>query len=91
MFRFSENGITIETEKKEDSSILSFYCSGGASIADTYTKINEPLDETQIDKTKFSKVLNLQDVGFNISSTEKMEQHNSASLLSDFQMISKKP
>lgn len=71
MFRFSENGITIETEKKEDSGILSFYCSGGASIADTYTKINEPLDETQIDKTKFSKVLNLQDVGFNISSTEK--------------------
>lgn len=51
MFRFSENGITIETEKKEDSGILSFYCSGGASLADTYTKINEPLDETQIDKT----------------------------------------
>lgn len=71
MFRFSENGITIETEKKEDSSILNFYCSGGASIADIYTKINEPLDETQIDKTKFSKVLNLQDVGFNISSIEK--------------------
>lgn len=80
MFRFSENGITIETEKKEDSSILSFYCSGGASIADTYTKINEPLDETQIDKTKFSKVLNLQDVGFNISSTEK----NGATQLSIF-------
>lgn len=71
MFRFSENGIAIETEKKEDSGILNFYCSGGASIADTYTKINEPLDETQIDKTKFSKVLNLQDVGFNISSIEK--------------------
>lgn len=71
MFRFSENSITIETEKKEDSGILNFYCSGGASIADTYTKINEPLDEAQIDKTKFSKVLNLQDVGFNISSIEK--------------------
>lgn len=71
MFRFSENSISIETEKKEDSGILNFYCSGGASIADTYTKINEPLDETQIDKTKFSKVLNLQDVGFNISSIEK--------------------
>lgn len=52
LFRFSENSITIEAEKKEDSGILNFYCSGGASIADTYTKINEPLDETQIDKTK---------------------------------------
>jgi len=52
LFHFSENSITIETEKKEDSGILNFYCSGGASIADNYTKINEPLDETQIDKTK---------------------------------------
>lgn len=52
LFHFSDNSITIETEKKEDSGILNFYCSGGASIADTYIKINEQLDETQIDKTK---------------------------------------
>lgn len=52
LFYFSENSITIETEKKEDSGILNFYCSGGASIADTYTKINEALDESQVDKTK---------------------------------------
>lgn len=52
LFHFSENSISIETEKKEDSGILNFYCSGGASITDNYTKINEPLDETQIDKTK---------------------------------------
>lgn len=47
LFHFSENSITIEAEKKEDSGILNFYCSGGASIADTYAKINEQLDGTQ--------------------------------------------
>lgn len=47
LFHFSENSLAIETEKKEDSGILNFYCSGGASIADTYIKINEQLDETQ--------------------------------------------
>ena len=47
LFRFNANSIAIETEKKEDSGILNFYCSGGASIADTYIKINEQLDETQ--------------------------------------------
>lgn len=52
LFHFSENSISIETEKKEDSGILNFYCSGGASIAGTYTKINEPLDESQVDKAK---------------------------------------
>lgn len=47
LFHFSENSLVIETEKKEDSGILNFYCSGGASIGDTYIKINEQLDETQ--------------------------------------------
>ncbi len=34
-------------------------------------KINEPIDQKQIDKTKFNKALNLQDVGFNVSSIEQ--------------------
>lgn len=71
LFRFKDNGITIGTEQEQDKDILNFYCSGGASFAGTFTKINEPLDEKQIDKTLFSKVLNLQNVGFNISSIYK--------------------
>jgi len=31
---------------------LNFYFSGDARIADTYTKINEPLDGSQVDKAK---------------------------------------
>ena len=71
LFQFTNNDISITTQKEEDESILYFYCSGGASIRATYSKINEALDQSQIDKTKFSKVLNLQGVGFNISSIEK--------------------
>lgn len=71
LFKFTNSQVSITTNKEEDEGLLYFYCSGGASIAGTYLKLNEPLDERQIDKTKFSRVLNLQDVGFNISSIEK--------------------
>ena len=71
LFEFTNTQINITTEKEEDEGLLYFYCSGGASIAGSYLKMNEPLDQSQIDKTKFSRVLNLQDVGFNVSSIEQ--------------------
>lgn len=71
LFKFTKGKISITTQKKENEALLNFYCAGGASIGGTYFKIDESLDQTQIDKTKFSKVLNLQNVGFNISSIEK--------------------
>lgn len=71
LFEFGNNEISINTAKEEDQGLLYFYCSGGASIGRTYSKIDEPLDQSQIDKTKFFKVLNLQEVGFNISSKEE--------------------
>ncbi len=71
LFEFTNAQISITAEKEEDEGLLYFYCSGGASIAGTYLKINDPIDQSQIDKTKFKRVLNLQDVGFNVSSIEK--------------------
>lgn len=47
---------------------LHFFCSGGATVAGTYYKWSEPIDESQIDLTAFSRVLRLQDVGFHVSS-----------------------
>ena len=76
LFEFTNVQISITTENKDDEGLLYFYCSGGASIAGTYLKINEALDQSQIDKTKFSRVLNLQDVGFNVSSIEKDAKNN---------------
>lgn len=71
LFRFTNGEINIATEKEIDLGLLYFYCSGGASIGGNYLKTHEPLDQSQIDKTNFSKVLNLQDVRFNVSSKEK--------------------
>ncbi len=71
IFDFTEGNMAISTKNQEDSYILNFFCNGGATIAGTYKKINESLDSKQIDLTSFSKVLNLQGVGFNISSIKK--------------------
>lgn len=68
IYKFEDSNLTISPEKPEFEGILAFYCSGGANVAGTYSKINGELDSTQIDKTLFSKVLSLQDIGFNISS-----------------------
>lgn len=68
---FSGNTVKIATEKPEDEAALYFFCSGGATVAGVYSKINEALDEKQIDKTIFSKVLRLQNIGFNITTKPK--------------------
>jgi len=70
-FEFLNNSIKISTTNEEDSDYLYFFCSGGATIAGTYTKIDEDLDANQVDQTSFSSVLSLQDVGFNISAIKK--------------------
>jgi len=68
---FRDSEISIAPEKKEGEAILFFYCSGGATVAGTYSKIDEPLDSQQIDRTSFARILNLQNVGFNITSINK--------------------
>jgi len=71
LITFIKSAVTIQPEKKEDEGALAFYCSGGATVAGTYTKISEALDQEQIDKTLFSKILNLQDIGFNVTAKPK--------------------
>ena len=71
LFQFTEEALTISTEKETDSGVLYFFCSGGATIAGSYKKIGEELDASQIDQTLFSQVLNLQGIGFNVSSIEE--------------------
>lgn len=68
LFAFTDSTIHIYPEKAEDDGVLYFCCSGGATAAGTYKKIDGSLDKTQIDSTSFIKVLHLQGVGFNVSS-----------------------
>lgn len=73
-FEFTNSQLRISTKDEEDE-LLYFYCNGGGSIGGIYAKINEALDQNQIDKTKFSKTLHLQGVGFNISSINKNDKN----------------
>ena len=68
---FKDNTISIQPKKPEDKDVLYYYCSGGATVAGTYSKIDEPLDETQLDSRVFVKFLHLQDVFFDVSSKGK--------------------
>jgi len=57
IFSFTENTVAIQTEKEEHRDRLSYYCSGGGSLAGDYTKINGELDVRQVDKTAYTKSL----------------------------------
>lgn len=80
IFVFQDSTVSISTENDADSGVLSFYCSGGGSLKGEYTLISdEALDPSQVDKTLFSKVLTLQNIGFTISSV-KDENTNSLTI-----------
>ncbi|RZT96380.1 PliI/PliC-like inhibitor of I-type lysozyme [Ancylomarina subtilis] len=70
LLTIQNQSIKLNTKDPADSGVLFFYCSGGASLAGEYTKIDGELDRSQIDKTLFSKFLELQGVAFRISSVQ---------------------
>ena len=71
VFEFSGDSLTIRPKTEADAQALYFRCSGGATLAGTYTKIQGDLDPEQVDPTTFMKYLTLQDIGFNVSAEEK--------------------
>ncbi|WP_340113043.1 MliC family protein [Maribellus mangrovi] len=70
-FAFNNDTLSIAAENEN---VLYFYCSGGATVAGNYIKIDEPLDPEQVDSTIFSKVLRLQGIGFNVTSVRQGPQ-----------------
>lgn len=66
LFSFKGDAVRISAKEQSGNPILNFYCSGGASLEGSYTKINEPLD-ANADPSIYSKVLMLQGIGFNIA------------------------
>ena len=70
-FAFAGDSLVISTEDPAAADVLRFFCSGGATVAGTYRKLEGELDAAQVDPTSFMKVLNLQGIGFNVSSVPK--------------------
>ncbi|WP_228853431.1 hypothetical protein [Aegicerativicinus sediminis] len=68
LFSFTDNQISIKPENPEDNTTLYFFCSGGATLEGTYTKIEGDLDKDQVDNTIFSKNLKLENIGFYVTS-----------------------
>lgn len=69
LFTFENNTIQIAAATEEDKGLLQYFCSGGGSIGGTYTKIEEPLDKSQIDQRVFVKTLMMNNIGFDVSTT----------------------
>lgn len=67
LFSFAGKKITIAAEKASENGFLNYFCSGGATMAGSYEKINEPLDQKQIDKTSFSKLLTFNTFEFHLT------------------------
>ncbi|MFB9120040.1 hypothetical protein ACFFUE_02430 [Bergeyella porcorum] len=51
LFTFSKENLAISPKNETDKNFLRFYCSGGGSLENTYKKIKEELDNSQIGKT----------------------------------------
>lgn len=56
-FSFAGNKVTISALEGSQEPLLTYYCRGGGSLAGTYQKINEQLDQNQVDKTAYVKTL----------------------------------
>lgn len=67
LFTFSADSLNISVGGGQDAETLSFFCSGGGSIAGIYTKINGPIDTLQIDKSLFRKSLSYGKFSFEIN------------------------
>ena len=67
VYTFNKDTINIKTYKDEEKDFLQYYCSGGGNFAGSYTKINAPLDEKQVDPRVFIKMLSLQNIIFDVS------------------------
>jgi hypothetical protein len=73
-FLLTVNGDTLVVAPKtpDDENILYYFCSGGASLAGTYTRIHEALEASQLPPDAFSKVLSLQNVTFTVTANDSM-------------------
>lgn len=71
LFTFSQNKLNISAKNSEDRNILYYFCSGGASLEDTYSKIKGDLDNKQVDPRVFQKNLKWNQISFDVSSTGK--------------------
>ena len=71
LFTFGDDTLSISTEKEEDLAFLQYFCSGGGSLHGKYVKIDELLDESQLNPSGYNLTLSLQGITFNIHASDQ--------------------
>ncbi len=66
VFDFAGEGLIISAKSAKDESALYYPCSGGGSLAGSYIRIDESLDEKQRDKRTYVKTLAMNEQFFDI-------------------------
>ncbi len=64
-FIFSDSSMQITSD---DDGILAYFCSGGGSLRNTYQRLSEKIDPTQLEYIDFDKELSLQGISFHVKS-----------------------
>ncbi|MCB0728912.1 MAG: hypothetical protein KDD00_15715 [Ignavibacteriae bacterium] len=57
--KFSGKDLTVSAGEGSQEALLTYYCRGGGSLAGTYEKIDQQLDQSQVDKTAYTKTLSM--------------------------------
>ncbi len=85
VLKFNNNNLTISGGEDSKDIVLTYYCRGGGSLAGSYQKIDQELDQSQIDKTSYVKQLKLNgsDVEFFIDVVRKKMTITPAGLKGD--------
>jgi len=71
LFLTADKELRITTEREDQKDFLMYFCSGGGSLAGTYTKIADSLDEDQLKPSGFNKNLTLQSITFDIHASQQ--------------------
>ncbi len=71
LLSFKDKSVSFSTKDKADLDFLMYFCSGGGSLAGTYTKINESLDDSQLSPSGYNQSLSLQGITFDIHASQQ--------------------
>lgn len=74
-FTFTDTTVTIATAKGLPEQ-LQYFCSGGASIAGVYQRLQDNLETTTLDPRRFIKALHFQDTHFFVETTGEGSMQN---------------
>lgn len=71
-FTLAGDTLTAAVTVEDDRYLLSYFCSGGATLEGPFLRISEPLDAAQVAQEAYSTTLSLQQVTFQITANDSL-------------------